>query len=164
VFEDYVEKHESSISKEVSTKSVRTESITLGENKLKTSDGTLLLGEEKLAFKEEIPNIVLMDNKTFSDKDPSELDENSYYYIFDEGSYVLDSDFAKYKENQRLTLNNLNEELNANKRNIGTLLNLSTDNKSTLVESINELCNKINALTKELDDLKQKLPSSELPN
>ena len=158
-FNEYKTAHQAQTAEQVTTKTLTTEKIVLGENELTSDESGILFNDSKLAFEEQVPNIVLMDNATFNTTE--EFDSDTYYYVFDTGSYVLSSDFETYKKQQSSSLSTQSTDINTNKVNIGTLSNLLTDNKNTLVLAINELVNKVNALTLELNSIKAQLPSSE---
>jgi hypothetical protein len=123
--------------------------VILNANTLTTDDSNLLFNNEKIALDKAVPVIQLIDKAGYDAL--TEIDKNKYYYVYDtEERYVLDSEFTGYKTSQTQVAKNLSETINKNKSSIGDLINLTTDNKNTLVLAINELVNKINNLTAEI--------------
>lgn len=144
-FEDYKNEHSKQISESITTQELKSNSIIINNNTISSEETGLLLNNEQLALQKDVPIINLVDNDTFNEYET--LDDNIYYYIYDDDNrYVLDSEFTKYKTNQSSTINQLNESITTNNNSIGNLDLLLTDNKFSLVVSINELFSKISNL------------------
>lgn len=157
-FDSYKEEYNSAIAKEISTKKVITDNVTLGDNNLSYSGQDLIFNNEKVALEKQIPNIEVIDNNTFESK--TDIDNNTYYYVYDtEERHLLESEFSEYKTAQNKTNATLLESIYKNETSIGELESLTTDNKNTLVYAINELVTKINDLTSELNALKEQVSS-----
>lgn len=159
-FDTYQTNHNAELAKQVTTEQVTTNKVVLGTHTVTTDDSNLLFDEETVAFLNQIPLIEVLDNATYDAKE--EKDENVYYMVYDtEERYVPDSEFTEYKTSQTQVVENLSTTINKNTNSIGELINLTTDNKNTLVLAINELVNKINTLTAEIQVLKEQLNNSE---
>ena len=69
-----------------------------------------------------------------------EKDSDVYYYIYDTSEhYVTASDYDTYKTNQTRITNALSASVSNIQLSIGSLSDLTTENKNTLVYAINEL-------------------------
>ena len=159
-FDTYQKDHSDAVSKQLTTEQVTTNSITLGTHTVTTDDSNLLFNEEAIAFLSQVPLIEVLDSASYESKE--EKDDDTYYMVYDtEERYVPDSEFAEYKTSQTQIVRNLSDSITKNKTSIGELINLTTDNKNTLVLAINELVNKINILTAEVQTLKEQLNNSE---
>lgn len=159
-FDTYQINHNAELAKQVTTEQVTTNKVVLGTHTVTTDDSNLLFDEETVAFLNQIPLIEVLDNATYDAKE--EKDDNVYYMVYDtEERYVPDSEFTEYKTSQTQVVENLSTTINKNTNSIGELINLTTDNKNTLVLAINELVNKINTLTAEIQVLKEQLNNSE---
>ena len=155
-FETYKADKDLALATSVATEKVITNQIELGEGTLVQQEDGVSFNDEKIAFVKQIPVIEVVDSKTFETKE--DIDEETYYYVYDETErYVPDSEFTEYKTAQNKTNTTLTENITKNQTSIGELINLTTDNKNTLVLAINELVSKINDLTNELSSLKEKV-------
>ena len=153
-FDTYKTQHEADIATKVTTETLSAKQINLDESVLATSDSNLVFNSEVVALDKNIPNIEMIDNNIFKDLTDEEKDSDVYYYVYDlEERYVLDSDYSKYKEQQASTISNLSGDVSTNASSIGTLENLTTENKNSLVYSINELHNYISRISSDLDTL-----------
>ena len=159
-FDTYKTTSAESLATQVNTEKVVTNNIVMGSHTMSTDDSDLLFNDEPVAFVNQIPVIEVLDSESFEAK--TDIDDNTYYYVYDENNrYVLDSEFSEYKSSQTKTITNVTENVTKAQSSIGDLVNLTTENKNTLVLAINELVSKINDLTAEIDELKNKLNNSE---
>jgi hypothetical protein len=114
----------------------------------------LLFNSERVALTKEVPVIELIDLKDYENKTEEELDDKTYYYIYnDDERHVLDSEFTDYKTFQGNTNTILNEGITKNKSAIGDLEQLKTENKTTLVVAINEISDYVGKLDGDLGSL-----------
>lgn len=159
-FETYKKEHEQQIEKEIVTDKITTSKVLLTDNTLTSNENDLLFNDEKVALNKQVPVIEVIDNASYEAL--SEKDPKTYYYVYDEDErYVLDSEFSDYKSSQSGIISTLSESININKREIGDLSVLSTENGNTLVYAINELSTKIQMLLVELEDLKNRVSKLE---
>lgn len=153
-FEDYKTSHDEALAASVTTEKVITNEVVLGEESLVTSEGNLLINNEKVALDKQVPVIELVDYNEFKDRPEESLEQSKYYYVYnDEERYVLETDFTSYKTQQTKYNQNLSDSTNINKLAIGTLENLTTENKTNLVLSVNELHGYISRISDDLDTL-----------
>jgi hypothetical protein len=146
---------ESISTKEITTEKLNTPSINLGDDVIESVDDSLLFNEKTVAFIDQIPNIEVLDQTAYDAKDK---DEETYYMVYDTTDrYVPESELLEYKASQAQALKGVSDLASNNQMLIGNLTNLETANKQTLVLAINELVNKVNALTQELNAIKEKL-------
>ena len=146
---------ESISTKEVSTEKLNTPSINLGDDVIESVDDSLLFNEKAVAFIDQIPNIEVLDQTTYDAKDK---DAETFYMVYDTTDrYVPESELLEYKASQAQALKGVSDLASNNQMLIGNLTNLETANKQTLVLAINELVNKVDALTQELNAIKEKL-------
>ena len=159
-FDTYKTTHDTDIAKEVITEKVAADSIVLGSHTITTEDSSLLFNQEAIALSSQIPIIEVLDSSSFESK--TDIDEDTYYMVYDtEERYVPDSEFTEYKTSQSQVVRNLSENITKQQTSIGELLNLTTENKNTLVLAINELVTKITDLTNEVNTLKEQLTNSQ---
>lgn len=148
-FDSYKTEHDNALQQQVTTAKV-----VIGDNSLTSQDSDLLLNDKKIALDEQVPVIELVDYAVFKDKPEEELEEEVYYYVYnDEERHVLYSEFSTYQTQQNNTIRTLSTSVNNNKLAIGTLENLSTDNKNSLVYAVNELHTYISRISDDLDTL-----------
>ena len=159
-FDTYKKDHSDAVAKQITTEQVTTNSVVLGTHTVTTDDSNLLFNEEAVAFLSQLPLIEVLDSASYEAKE--EKDDDTYYMVYDtEERYVPDSEFTEYKTSQAQIVRNLSDGVTKNQTSIGELINLTTDNKNTLVLAINELVTKINTLTAEVQALKEQLNNSE---
>jgi hypothetical protein len=159
-FDTYKKDHSDAVSKQITTEQVTTNSVVLGTHTVTTDDSNLLFNEEAVAFLSQLPLIEALDSESYEAKE--DKDDDTYYMVYDtEERYVPDSEFTEYKTSQAQIVRNLSDSVTNNQKFIGELINLTTDNKNTLVLAINELVTKINTLTAEVQSLKEQLNNSE---
>ena len=159
-FDTYKTTHDTDIAKEVITEKVAADSIVLGSHTITTEDSSLLFNQEAIALSSQIPIIEVLDSSSFESR--TDIDEDTYYMVYDtEERYVPDSEFTEYKTSQSQVVRNLSENITKQQTSIGELLNLTTENKNTLVLAINELVTKITDLTNEVNTLKEQLTNSQ---
>ena len=154
-FEAYTKEHADAIAESLTTKQlIASESITVGDDIITTSQADLLFNSERVALTKEVPVIELIDLKDYENKTEEELDDKTYYYIYnDDERHVLDSEFTDYKTFQGNTNTILNEGITKNKSAIGDLEQLKTENKTTLVVAINEISDYVGKLDGDLGSL-----------
>ena len=151
-FENYTDSHSKAIAEKVTTNEVVTNLIALGEDSITTSEGSLLVNNEKLALKKQVPIIELKSDYDYNQL--PEKDSDVYYYIYDTTErYVLASEYDDYKKSLTRITNALSESVTNVQLSIGLLSNLTTENKNTLVYAINELHTYISNTSNTLSNL-----------
>jgi hypothetical protein len=109
-------------------------------------DSALYINEAKLAKEDQIPVIEIIDKAAYDNKEVK--DDNTYYYITDDiDRYVLESEFGEFKTSQTTSITSLGSDISEIKAAIGSLVNLETDTKTSIILAINELVTKITNLT-----------------
>jgi hypothetical protein len=151
-FENYTDSHSKAIAEKVTTNEVVTTRISLGEDSITTSEGSLLVNNEKLALEKQVPIIELKSDYDYNQL--PEKDSDVYYYIYDTTErYVLASEYDAYKNSLTRITNALSESVSNVQLSIGLLSNLTTENKNTLVYAINELHTYISNTSNTLSNL-----------
>lgn len=159
-FETYNTTHAAEVAKQITTETVTANSVVLGSHIVTANDSNLLFNNEAVAFVDQLPSIEVLDATAYKDKE--KIDDDTYYMIFDtDERYIPDSEFIEYKTSQAQVVKNLSDGVTKNQTSIGDLVNLTTENKNTLVYAINELVTKINTLTAEVESLKKQLEGTE---
>lgn len=154
-FEAYTTEHANSLAKSITTQNlVASTSVTIGDDLLTTSEQDLLFNSERVALTKEVPIIEVMDATKYEEIEVP--DENVYYYVYDtEERYLVESEFTLYKTQQSEALTTLSNNIINNKNSIGSLADLTTENKNTLVLSINEVNSNLSQLITNIGDLTQ---------
>ena len=148
-FNSYKDTHASEIAKQVTT-----EKVTVGSNSITSKETSLLLNDEEIALSKQVPVIELVDHKTFEAMSDEDKNNGKYYYVYnDDERYLLYTEFSTYQSQQSNTINSLKESVRLNDLAIGTLQDLSTINKNSLVYAVNELHTYISTIQSDLDTL-----------
>ena len=148
-FNSYKDTHASEIAKQVTT-----EKVTVGSNSITSKETSLLLNDEEIALSKQVPVIELVDHKTFEAMSDEDKNNGKYYYVYNDNErYLLYTEFSTYQSQQSNTINSLKESVRLNDLAIGTLQDLSTINKNSLVYAVNELHTYISTIQYDLDTL-----------
>ena len=148
--------YKESLKTSITTDNIITNTITFGDDVVNVKDSALYINEAKLANEDQIPVIEIIDKVAYDNK--QDKDDNTYYYITDDNDrYVLESEFVKFNTSQTESIASLGADISGIQTTIGSLANLDTDAKTSIILSINELVTKITNLTQEVEDLKSKL-------
>ena len=189
-FDDYKTKHDEAIAEQVTTKKVNTTSIQFGENNLNCQETDLLFNDEKIALDKQIPIIKCLSDSDYKDEIIEEhvyyyvYDEKDRYVLDSELTQYKNSqtstntilsestnkntnsigDLTKLNTETKNTLvfaiNEVNNNLTTLNNSVGDLTQLP-EGISQVIEAIKDIYSKINTLSQELTQLKDKVNSLE---
>lgn len=155
-FNAYKERHQAEIASEITTKTINTNSLNIAEVPVQVIDGVMHIGENSLAYDKDVPKIEIVANE--ADFENMVKEEGTYYYIEEASDrYVLSSELDTKLKQQTTSLTTLSNLIVSTQAEIGSIRDLSTDNKSTLVSAINELEGKISNLAEAIRALQDQL-------